>query len=124
MHRMIKRGEIYYADLDPVVGSEQGGTRPILVVQNDIGNRFSPTTVIVPITSRKQKKATLPTHVEISCMGLEHESQALLEQIKTIDKRRLKDRIGEIEKDQMENVERALLISVGMNKEDVNANET
>lgn len=118
MYGKIKRGEIYYADLDPVVGSEQGGVRPILIVQNNIGNRYSPTTVIVPITSRISKKTNLPTHVPISCTGLDCESQALLEQIKTIDKRRLKERIGEIGKPQMENIEKALLISVGMNKSD------
>lgn len=124
MYGKIKRGEIYYADLDPVVGSEQGGVRPILIVQNNIGNRYSPTTVIVPITSRISKKTNLPTHVPISCAGLDCESQALLEQIKTIDKRRLKERIGEIGKTQMENIEKALLISVGMNREDTNASET
>ena len=118
MYGKIKRGEIYYADLDPVVGSEQGGVRPILIVQNNIGNRCSPTTVIVPITSRISNKTNLPTHVPISCVGLDCESQALLEQIKTIDKRQLKERIGEIGKTQMENIEKALLISVGMNKSD------
>ena len=124
MEAKIMRGEIYYADLDPVVGSEQGGLRPILIIQNNVGNRYSPTTVIVPITSRISKKTKLPTHVPVQCSGLSVNSMALLEQIKTIDKRRLKERIGEIGKTQMENIEKALLINVGMNREGTNASET
>lgn len=89
----IRRGDIFYADLSPVVGSEQGGIRPVLIVQNDVGNRFSPTTIVAAITSR-QDKTTLPTHVSISAVELPRDSVVLLEQIRTIDKRRLTGFVG------------------------------
>lgn len=111
----VKRGEIYYADLSPVVGSEQGGIRPVLIVQNDIGNRHSPTVIAAAITSRLDK-AKLPTHISLdaaSC-GLSRDSIVLLEQIRTIDKRRLKDRMGSIDHDSMNRVDNALSISFGL----------
>ncbi|HBJ98327.1 MAG TPA: PemK family transcriptional regulator [Clostridiales bacterium] len=112
---MIKRGELYYADLSPVVGSEQGGVRPVLVVQNDVGNKYSPTVIAVAITS-KLTKAKLPTHIEISAeeYGLCKDSVILMEQIRTIDKRRLKERIGQLSPAIMYKVEKALLISLGV----------
>lgn len=111
---MIKRGELYYADLSPVVGSEQGGVRPVLVVQNDIGNKYSPTVIAAAVTSQINK-AKLPTHIELraSDYGLPKDSVVLLEQIRTLDKRRLKERIGEIPLDLMTKVNEALLISLG-----------
>ncbi len=111
---MIKRGELYYADLSPVVGSEQGGVRPILIVQNDTGNKYSPTVIAAAITSR-MTKARLPTHIEISApdFGLAKDSVILLEQIRTLDKRRLKERIGELSPGAMRKVDVALLISLG-----------
>ena len=109
----VKRGELYYADLSPVVGSEQGGIRPILVVQNDIGNKYSPTIIAAAITS-KINKAKLPTHIELpSSYGLAKDSVILLEQIRTLDKRRLKERIGELPPSTMVRVNRAILISLG-----------
>ncbi len=111
---MIKRGELYYADLSPVVGSEQGGIRPILIVQNDTGNKYSPTVIAAAVTS-KLGKAKLPTHIEISAneFGLVKNSVILLEQIRTLDKRRLKERIGELSPGTMKKVNVALLISLG-----------
>ncbi|MBO7368680.1 MAG: type II toxin-antitoxin system PemK/MazF family toxin [Clostridia bacterium] len=111
---MIKRGELYYADLSPVVGSEQGGIRPVLVVQNDVGNRYSHTVIAVAVTS-KLEKARLPTHIELTgeCFGLSRNSVILLEQIRTLDKRRLKDRIGSLPTGVMERVDDALKISLG-----------
>lgn len=111
---MIKRGELYYADLSPVIGSEQGGIRPVLVVQNDIGNKYSPTVIAAAITSQINK-AKLPTHIEIHAgdYGLAKDSVVLLEQIRTIDKKRLKERIGEMPHDTMQRVNEALLISLG-----------
>lgn len=109
----VKRGELYYADLSPVVGSEQGGIRPVLVVQNDVGNKYSPTIIAAAVTS-KLNKAKLPTHIEIPCAyGLQKDSVILLEQIRTLDKRRLKERIGELPKDTMQRVNQAILISLG-----------
>ncbi len=110
----IKRGELYYADLSPVVGSEQGGVRPVLVVQNDIGNKYSPTVIVAAITS-KLSKAKLPTHIEIqaSTYGLERDSVILLEQIRTLDKSRLQHKIGDLSYSAMKNVDKALLISLG-----------
>ena len=109
----VKRGELYYADLSPVVGSEQGGVRPVLVVQNDVGNKYSPTIIAAAITS-KLNKAKLPTHIELpSSFGLAKDSVILLEQIRTIDKRRLKERIGELPDDTMSLVNKAILISLG-----------
>lgn len=111
---MIKRGELYYADLSPVVGSEQGGVRPILIVQNDTGNKYSPTVIAAAITS-KLTKAKLPTHIEITGneFGLIKDSVILLEQIRTLDKRRLKEKIGELSASTMKRVNGALLISLG-----------
>ena len=109
----VKRGEIYYADLSPVVGSEQGGIRPVLVVQNDVGNKYSPTVIAAAITS-KLNKAKLPTHIEVGkdC-GLETDSVVLMEQIRTLDKKRLKQKIGTLNDDKMKGVNNALLISLG-----------
>lgn len=114
---MIKRGELYYADLSPVVGSEQGGVRPVLVVQNDVGNKFSPTVIAAAVTS-KINKAKLPTHIELPSneYGLNKDSVILLEQIRTLDKHRLKERIGELPSDTMSKVDRAILISLGFIK--------
>lgn len=111
---MIKRGEMYYADLSPVIGSEQGGVRPVLVVQNDVGNKYSPTVIAAAITSQINK-AKLPTHIEIHAgeYGLNKDSVILLEQIRTIDKRRLKEKIGEVAELTMDKVNRALLLSLG-----------
>ena len=111
---MIKRGELYYADLSPVVGSEQGGVRPVLVVQNDVGNRYSPTVIAAAVTS-KLDKARLPTHIELSATeyGLNKDSVVLLEQIRTLDKRRLKERIGCLPPPLMRKVNEALYISLG-----------
>ena len=109
----VKRGELYYADLSPVVGSEQGGIRPVLVVQNDVGNKYSPTVIAAAVTS-KINKAKLPTHIELpSAYGLAKDSVILLEQIRTLDKRRLKERIGELPPATMVKVNRAILISLG-----------
>lgn len=115
---MIKRGELYYADLSPVVGSEQGGVRPILIVQNDTGNKYSPTVIAAAVTS-KMTKAKLPTHIEITEgeFGLSKDSVILLEQIRTLDKRRLKERIGELSPLKMKRVNTALLISLGFSDE-------
>ncbi|MGI6705051.1 MAG: type II toxin-antitoxin system PemK/MazF family toxin [Clostridia bacterium] len=112
---MVRRGEIYYADLSPVVGSEQGGIRPVLIVQNDIGNKYSPTVIISAITSQINK-AKLPTHIEISASeyGLPKDSVILLEQIRTIDKKRLKDKIGYLSPEMMKKVDEALEISFGL----------
>jgi len=112
---LIKRGDIFYADLSPVIGSEQGGVRPILVVQNDVGNRYSPTVIAAAITSRINK-AHLPTHIEIDSkeFGLTKESVILLEQIRTIDKVRLKEKIGHLDDDKMKAVNEALNISFGL----------
>lgn len=114
MLNQIKRGELYYADLSPVVGSEQGGVRPVLVVQNDVGNKFSPTVIVAAITS-KLSKAKLPTHIEIEAktFGLEKDSVILLEQIRTLDKTRLQNKIGDLSSSQMKSVDRAILISLG-----------
>lgn len=111
----IKRGEIYYADLSPVVGSEQGGIRPVLIVQNDMGNRHSPTVIAAAITSQKEK-AKLPTHITLNAQtcGLSKDSVVLLEQIRTIDKRRLKERMGEIDSSSMSKINDALTISFGL----------
>ncbi len=116
---MIKRGEIYYADLSPVVGSEQGGVRPILIVQNDTGNKYSPTVIAAAITSQINK-AKLPTHIELSAgdYGLVKDSVILLEQIRTLDKRRLKEKIGELSSKTMNKVNVALLISLGFSNSD------
>lgn len=110
---LIKRGEIYFADLSPVVGSEQGGVRPVLVVQNDIGNKYSPTVIAAAITS-KLDKAKLPTHIEVGAeYGLPKNSVILMEQIRTLDKKRLKDKIGQLDNFKMHQVDNALMISLG-----------
>ena len=112
---IVKRGEVYFADLSPVVGSEQGGVRPVLVIQNDIGNRFSPTVIVAAITAQIQK-AKLPTHVEIDAKryGFERDSVILLEQIRTIDKQRLTDKITHLDDEMMEKVDEALRVSIGL----------
>jgi mRNA interferase MazF len=112
---VIKRGDIYYADLSPVIGSEQGGVRPVLIVQNDTGNRYSPTVIAAAITSQINK-AKLPTHIEIGAKeyGLAKDSVILLEQIRTIDKKRLREKIGRLDDVLMEKVNEALGISFGL----------
>ena len=111
----IKRGEIYYADLSPVIGSEQGGIRPVLIIQNDTGNKFSPTVIAAAITSQGEKKP-IPTHVTISSndCGLERESVVLLEQIRTLDKKRLKERVGMLTPAELRAVNKHLGISFGL----------
>lgn len=111
----VKRGEIYYADLSPVVGSEQGGIRPVLIVQNDVGNKHSPTVIAAAITSQRDK-THLPTHIEVQAdkCGLSKDSIVLLEQIRTIDKKRLKDKMGELDLRAMNKVNTALSISFGL----------
>lgn len=110
----VKRGQIYYADLSPVVGSEQGGTRPVLIIQNDVGNKYSPTVIACAVTSQ-MTKAKLPTHIEVKQgqFGLPKDSVILLEQIRTLDKRRLKEKLGELDALTMSKVDRAILISLG-----------
>ncbi|HEY4623827.1 type II toxin-antitoxin system PemK/MazF family toxin [Solibacillus sp. FSL R7-0668] len=114
---IVKRGDVFFADLSPVIGSEQGGTRPVLIIQNDIGNRFSPTVIIAAITAQIQK-AKLPTHVEIDAKkyGFERDSVILLEQLRTIDKSRLTDRITQLDAKLMHEVDIALNISLGLVK--------
>lgn len=120
MDNQILRGQIYYADLETTVGSEQGGIRPVLIVQSNIGNKYSPTTIIVAMTARVHTKHDLPTHHFISSsVGLKHDSIVLLEQIRTIDKARLRGYIGTINKDDMSQIERKLIISLGINKYDL-----
>lgn len=111
---MIKRGEIYFADLSPVIGSEQGGVRPVLVVQNNVGNKYSPTIIAAAITSQLEK-VKLPTHIQLPAekFGLPKDSVVLLEQIRTLDKKRLKEKIGELPISMMTKVNEALLISLG-----------
>ncbi len=117
MDRTIKRGDIFYAELNPVVGSEQGGTRPVLIISNDIGNSHSPTVIIAAITGRTQTKAKLPTHTEVKDVeGLDRDSIILLEQIRTIDKQRLKNHMGTIPNNIMARVDKALAISLAMTK--------
>ncbi len=114
MTGQIRRGEIYYADLSPVVGSEQGGVRPVLIIQNDVGNKYSPTVIVSAITSQLGK-AKLPTHIELPAerYNLPKNSVALLEQIRTLDKRRLQEKITTLSPDKMREVNKALLISLG-----------
>lgn len=111
----IKRGEIYYADLSPVVGSEQGGVRPVLIVQNDIGNKHSPTVIAAAITSQREKNK-LPTHISLNAVscGLAKDSVVLLEQVRTLDKKRLKERMGELGTSDMHKVDNALSVSFGL----------
>ena len=114
-HKEVKRGEVFYADLSPVVGSEQGGVRPVLIVQNDVGNRHSPTVIAAAITS-KQDKTNLPTHIGIKAGTgvLTRDSVVLLEQVRTLDKRRLRERAGQIDPDVQRRVDEALEISFGL----------
>lgn len=111
----IKRGEIYYADLSPVVGSEQGGIRPVLIVQNDVGNKFSPTVIAAAITSQRFK-TNLPTHIQVDAQecGLSKDSIVLLEQVRTIDKKRLKEKMGNLDDGDMSRVNHALSVSLGI----------
>lgn len=111
----VRRGDIYYADLSPVIGSEQGGVRPVLIVQNNVGNRFSPTVIAAAITSQKDK-ANLPTHIQVqsTASGLAKDSIVLLEQIRTIDKKRLKEHMGRLDDQSMTRVDEALQISFGL----------
>ncbi|MFZ7134610.1 MAG: type II toxin-antitoxin system PemK/MazF family toxin [Eubacteriales bacterium] len=111
----VKRGDVYYADLSPVIGSEQGGIRPVLVLQNNVGNKYSPTIIVSAITSQVNK-SKLPTHIEINAadFGLSKDSVVLLEQIRTIDKKRLRERIGHLNEEVMDQVNDALQISFGM----------
>ena len=111
----IKRGDIYYADLSPVVGSEQGGVRPVLIVQNNVGNRFSPTVIAAAITSQ-QSKAKLPTHIPLYAhsSGLAKDSVVLLEQVRTIDKRRLREKMGTVDETSMNQINNAISISFGL----------
>ena len=115
MDTTVRRGDIYYADLSPVVGSEQGGVRPVLIVQNDTGNRHSPTVIAAAITSQ-MGKAKLPTHIELQAMryGLPKESVILLEQVRTLDKRRLKEKMGDLDLESMNRVDHALSVSFGL----------
>ena len=116
MERIIKRGDIYYAELNPVIGSEQGGTRPVLIISNDTGNKHSPTVIVAAITSRVHTKAKLPTHTAIRDFeGLNKDSIILLEQIRTIDKKRLQEYIGMLSANEMARVDKALAISVSLN---------
>lgn len=110
----IKRGDIFYADLSPVVGSEQGGVRPVLIIQNNVGNRYSPTIIAGAITSQLTK-AKLPTHIEIKkdSFGLPKDSVILLEQLRTLDKRRLREKLGSLDRDTQRKVDKAILISLG-----------
>lgn len=112
----VRRGDIFYADLSPVVGSEQGGVRPVLIVQNDVGNKYSPTVIAAAITSQQQK-ANIPTHITIGAesSGLSKDSVVLLEQVRTIDKRRLKEKMGTIDEASMNRVDQAISISFGIN---------
>ena len=111
----VKRGDIYYADLSPVIGSEQGGVRPVLIVQNDVGNRYSPTVIAAAITSQ-QEKTSLPTHIKVNAeeCGLARDSIILLEQVRTIDKKRLKEKMGALDVSNMDMVDRALSVSFGL----------
>ncbi len=115
MNKEVKRGELYYARLDPIVGSEQGGTRPVLILQNNTGNRFSPTTIVAAAITSQTAKSLLPTHVTLSNVpGLAHESLILLEQLRTIDCKRLGNYIGTLDERTMAQVDKALAISVGL----------
>lgn len=113
----VKRGDIFYADLSPVIGSEQGGVRPVLIVQNDVGNKYSPTVIVAAITSQINK-AKMPTHIEISATeyGLNKDSVILLEQIRTIDKKRLREKTGHVDTELMELIDEAISISFGLNE--------
>ena len=111
----VKRGDIYYADLSPVVGSEQGGIRPVLIVQNNVGNKFSPTVIAAAITSQRDK-TNLPTHIRVDAdgCGLSKDSIVLLEQVRTIDKQRLKEKMGSLDLSSMNKIDKALSVSFGL----------
>ena len=115
MTTQVRRGDIYYADLSPVVGSEQGGMRPVLIVQNDVGNKFSPTVIAAAITSQRFK-TNLPTHIQVNARecGLSKDSIVLLEQVRTIDKQRLKEKMGNLDEKDMSRIDRALSVSFGL----------
>lgn len=121
---LVKRGDIFYADLSPVIGSEQGGMRPVLIIQNDVGNRYSPTVIAAAITS-KTGKSKLPTHIDVahadealSAQGLAKDSVILLEQVRTLDKRRLKEHIGHLDDNTMQKVNTAISVSFGLSAQD------
>ena len=119
MERKFKRGDIYYANLNPVIGSEQGGTRPVLIISNDTGNKYSPTVIIAAITSRVRTKKKLPTHLYLGQIeGLPANSIVLFEQLRTIDKKRLREHIGMLDSQQILTADNALLISLGLDKKD------
>lgn len=111
----VKRGDIYYADLSPVVGSEQGGMRPVLIIQNDVGNKYSPTVIVAAITSR-MGKTKLPTHIDVYAdkAGVARDSVVLLEQLRTLDKRRLKEKMGHLEEEVMREIDTAIAVSLGL----------
>ena len=113
----VKRGEIYYADLSPVIGSEQGGVRPVLIVQNDIGNKFSPTVIAAAITSQRFK-TNLPTHIHVNAhdCGLAKDSIVLLEQVRTLDKKRLREKMGNLPETDMTRIDNALSVSIGLDR--------
>lgn len=115
MNANVRRGDIYYADLSPVVGSEQGGMRPVLIIQNDVGNRYSPTVIAAAITSR-MGKTKLPTHIDIYAerAGLSRDSIVLLEQVRTLDKRRLKEKMGHLDEPLMHEIDTAIAVSLGL----------
>ncbi len=119
MDTSVRRGDIYYADLSPVVGSEQGGVRPVLIIQNDTGNRYSPTVIAAAITSQ-MGKARLPTHIDLPVTensGLTKHSMVLLEQVRTLDKRRLRERMGHVEEPVMEKIDAAIAVSFGLHRD-------
>ena len=119
MDRIIKRGDIYYANLNPVIGSEQGGTRPVLIISNDTGNKHSPTVIVAAITSRVQTKSKLPTHFRLGTFdGLDKNSIILFEQIRTIDKQRLREYLGTLDRRFIHCADKALAISIGLAKKD------
>ena len=118
MKKPILRGELYYADLEPVIGSEQGGERPVVILQNNKGNQHSPTVIVAPLTTQKIKPR-LPTHVTVSSSGLRSSSLVLLEQIRTIDKQRMRNHIGTVTDIEMKEIEKAVLASMGIRLEDL-----
>ena len=113
----IVRGDIFYADLNPVIGSEQGGIRPVLIIQNNTGNRFSPTVIVAAISRRAHGKAVLPTHIVFQGVGIMDESVILLEQVRTIDKTRLCNYVGNLDQEEMKRVDKGILVSLGIKKQ-------
>ena len=115
MSRKINRGDIYFADLNPVIGSEQGGVRPVFIIQNNMGNRYSPTVIVAAMSGKVAEKTELPTHYKVRVYaGLQEESLVLLEQIRTIDKKRLQNYIGELNQADMEQIDRCLAVSLAL----------